>query len=1482
MESISKFRINLGSITLDIWDIILILTLFTNFIIYLYLLITTYNSIIPYNAYDKGIMYQLVYNTIGNGQPFLSTINGAFDLTGSRYILALMMPLFFIFPHPSTFSVISTALLTLGALPVYWLARDNFQSKKIGIFFTFSYFLYPAVSWLYMENVKEEIFVLPLLLFAFYFMEKKSFNFSMVFLFLACICKMNITFIAVMFGVYALLQCYERKWIFVPVVMGIGILILELFLLQPLFSQVGVHLFGDILKTAVSGGLPDDRYPYLGKTVIEILLNGILKQGLVFDHIFRIVNLNYLVLLLLPFLFISLVKPKVLIIGIPVFFQNFLAEKVALQQISFHYVSVLTFVVISSAVLALAQLYKSHYSFDKKITKFLFAGIAVALVVTFILFGAVPKTLGDIAISNTSDTRSFFVELEKIPKNSSVLCTQNMGPYFYQHPYVEYINPDIKGGFLARHPKFSPTFDYVVLDKRDLPWPSMTSEQYGVFAQLFNSSSYSVINGGNGQIVLKKVKTISEIPVEYKKKAIFFERPGEFQLFIDGLADIIKSESQNAGLTLKKQWNIEYIGFAFQPGESSNSKIASLIDSLQLIPVDRNGTYSVYRIPDETRQTSMSMDDNEWQLEKSGDTRWRWLSNNATLPINAEKAGTYRLSFNAHSVRGNRTLQILLDDKVVDSLPILERENVNEVQLTLNQGKNNLTFFVKEGCEQASDLDPRCLSISISDISLQKSDSSAPGIYLQDNWYQVEMEGTVPAQWMSNSGSFIIFSPSVQTSILSFNATSFNRPRLIKIISNGNIVTEQKIGLNYTEVAFPVTFNSGKNVITLFSIDNCEKPSEIPELQNNDPRCLSIKVKNAKISPLSSYYGVKFIAADIPSELSTKKSYIAPVTIQNTGKSTWSTQDIQPVHLSYHWLKNGSTFINDGARTELLENITTGQQVQVQALIKTPADEGDYTLVFDLVKERAFWFENTGSNNLSKAIHITNGTGANALSYKTEYSEINFLNNLINTTISQSSISFEGSSGRINGFYAGSGYPQVWVRDSATIIPVSRFYYNPSSTQSWIEEFLVQQFSDGGIYDFISPGVSGKNTVETDQESSLVHSAYLYVKNTGDKEWLNKKVKGETVVMHLDDALSYVLTNRYNTSFGLVTGAYTADWGDVQFEDVPGTQISNKTHFTCDIYDNSMFVRASDEMATMYDLMGETGRSNYWKNISASIKNNVNLYLWQENKGFYMMHIPLSDVKLHFIDSDIFAMGGNVMAIEAGIADESKSKQIFSAAEIAKTKANATSIGISLYPSYPKGFFANPIMDDLYEYQNGGTWDWFGGRLVLQEFEKGYSKNALLHLREIARTDERSKNFYEWFSLNGTGAGSPNYTGSAGVMGQSIIEGYYGIYLSSDSLILKPRIGMGNAKIDLNDSGTGKRVSYDYSVVDNSSIALQYWTNANTVRSVELLIPEGRSVSSVMIEGQPIITMQYRHGDDSYLVIPVNNLKEGRILISLT
>ncbi|NUM55815.1 MAG: hypothetical protein HUU46_19415 [Candidatus Hydrogenedentes bacterium] len=100
----------------------------------------------------------------------------------------------------------------------------------------------------------------------------------------------------------------------------------------------------------------------------------------------------------------------------------------------------------------------------------------------------------------------------------------------------------------------------------------------------------------------------------------------------------------------------------------------------------------------------------------------------------------------------------------------------------------------------------------------------------------------------------------------------------------------------------------------------------------------------------------------------------------------------------------------------------------------------------------------------------------------------------------------------------------------------------------------------------------------------------------------------------------------------------------------------------------------------------------------------------------------------------------------------------------AATAAGAASIGLTMYPPYPAGYFKNPAMAKPYSYQNGGDWTWFGARMIRQLVRYGFAEDAYRELIPMAQRVIDNDGFHEWYALDNSPRGSGQYRGAAGVL----------------------------------------------------------------------------------------------------------------------
>jgi hypothetical protein len=229
----------------------------------------------------------------------------------------------------------------------------------------------------------------------------------------------------------------------------------------------------------------------------------------------------------------------------------------------------------------------------------------------------------------------------------------------------------------------------------------------------------------------------------------------------------------------------------------------------------------------------------------------------------------------------------------------------------------------------------------------------------------------------------------------------------------------------------------------------------------------------------------------------------------------------------------------------------------------------------------------------------------------------------------------------------------------------------------------------------------------------------------------------------------------------LIYGATTADWGDVQPEHGWGVDIDSNTHFAIDIYDNAMFIVALDNLIAVAPSM-----KGKWQTVKQNVSKNCRKYLWDAKLQRFIPHIYLagSPFPKDFNEKEIYYFGGTAIAIEANLLSKAEVK--ISLDEMVKRvkQANGPSIGLTVYPPYPAGFFANKIMNPEYSYQNGGDWTWFGGRMIQQLIRYGFMEEAYRELIPMVQRVKENNGFFEWYSVDNKPRGSGTFRGEAGVL----------------------------------------------------------------------------------------------------------------------
>lgn len=369
------------------------------------------------------------------------------------------------------------------------------------------------------------------------------------------------------------------------------------------------------------------------------------------------------------------------------------------------------------------------------------------------------------------------------------------------------------------------------------------------------------------------------------------------------------------------------------------------------------------------------------------------------------------------------------------------------------------------------------------------------------------------------------------------------------------------------------------------------------------------------------------------------------------------------------------------------------------------------------------------------------------------------------------------------GFNAGSSYSEVWIRDYNTFIELSMEVMPDSLIRKNLDLFFAFQGPTGDIVDGFVPiskadlnnkdgykyrlsklapdYAAHKNTVETDHETSLVQAVAKYVRKSGNKDYLKHTIGDKTVYDRLCWAMEYLMKEKTDAKYGLLTGATTADWGDVQHAHPWGVEIDEDTRYTIDIYDNAMFVLALNDLI---DLSDSEADKKKWTEVRDRIAENTNTHLWDKQNRKYIPHVYLTESPFSgFDENKIYYHGGTAVAVLAGLLSEEEVAHANDRMLANQRAAHAQTIGLTMYPTYPAGAFENKGMYP-YGYQNGGDWTWFGARMIHGLVKYGMMEEAYTELEPMLTRVIENQSFNEWYTPAGEPMGSGTFRGEAGVL----------------------------------------------------------------------------------------------------------------------
>lgn len=447
----------------------------------LLLMILMYVVVFTIASAYKWETYQTGYDQTYFQQPLWNTINGRFmqqsdfNYSNSAFavdfmpILVAFVPFFWLVPSPHTLFFLESLILGLGALPIFWIARDKLQNRVAALAFVSVYMLNPTLEYFNLLPFNLRATGLVCLLYAFYFFEKRKFWLFTLFAGLALLTRTEVSLVVAMFGFYGLLRNFQArrapakekfKWYFwlTPLVAGFAYFFVVMNFILPIFINPGTMVLPPSVTAngpvqlsqqqidyiAGSNTLVATNYGDLGQSLPEVLKNTITHPDKTFQRVVTKDKILYLLAMLLPFAFLSLFAPGLLLFALPIVGINLLSIRPSQYDYTTHYSALLLFPLTIGAIYGVTNILNFlQKRQDKKLPNFaarinlgmLMAGLLVILLVTQVieknpLPGVIRNAEKHNVVANMNKV------ISEIPPDASVTATSLLGAHLQPRQYT--------------------------------------------------------------------------------------------------------------------------------------------------------------------------------------------------------------------------------------------------------------------------------------------------------------------------------------------------------------------------------------------------------------------------------------------------------------------------------------------------------------------------------------------------------------------------------------------------------------------------------------------------------------------------------------------------------------------------------------------------------------------------------------------------------------------------------------------------------------------------------------------------------------------------------------------------------------------------------------------------------------------------------------------------------------------------------------
>lgn len=398
--------------------------------------VSKHNSFETY-AWDLGSYEQSLWSTLTHGKFFWNTPNFGHFHIHFEPVLFFILPIYAIYQSPITLLVLQSVFIGLSGIPMYWIAKKELNNQKMGFIFAVVYLFQPFVLSIQSFDFHTEAFMPFFLMLSIYYLKENRFSFHLLFLFLALTCKETVALVTVFLGVYLVFTSVNLKILSKPSVSIINKKRLIIGFIEIILS-IAWFFFSLGVMSYFLQATPQFQYGFsyihliwwenFGKDPLSIIITIMTNPLLVFSTLIQSLNekVLFILLLLIPFCFTSLMEIWILLIPVPWITFLLLSSNRYYWQLGLHYTAPIIPFIAISAVEGIRRL----GTIENKINQVFVKRLIVLMAISTIVSSLYAVSLGIPHYSTSSLHEEALIKvINLIPPDASIVTQNNIFPH---------------------------------------------------------------------------------------------------------------------------------------------------------------------------------------------------------------------------------------------------------------------------------------------------------------------------------------------------------------------------------------------------------------------------------------------------------------------------------------------------------------------------------------------------------------------------------------------------------------------------------------------------------------------------------------------------------------------------------------------------------------------------------------------------------------------------------------------------------------------------------------------------------------------------------------------------------------------------------------------------------------------------------------------------------------------------------------------